>query len=135
MPGMPQELFFALVFGAVLLVQFLYKQLRRKAASGPLEAEPAAPAAPLPSTVARTHAAPAEAGSDGTTGTSEARQAPVAARAALQAGPSNKQPRPRKQVRRFSRTALMPDRHAVQNAVVIAAILQPCHAHRPQGLD
>lgn len=135
MSGLPQELFFALVFGAVLLVQFLYKRLSRKAASRQLEAEPATPALPLPSTEARTHAAPAEAGSDDATGTFEARPTFPAARDASQARTSQSSPPTWRRARRFSRTALMPDRHAVQNAIVIAAILQPCHAHRPLGVD
>jgi hypothetical protein len=37
--------------------------------------------------------------------------------------------------RRYSRSALMGNRRAVQNAVVTAAILQPCRAHRPHGMD
>jgi len=136
MRGIPEELFIALIFAAILLVQFLYKQLRGKAESLQLEPEPEAAAAPVPSTVVRTHAAPAEAGAHGTTtDMAEARRALLAARAVSQAGPSRTPPPAWRRPRRFSRTALMPDRRAVQDAIVIAAILQPCHAHRPHEVD
>jgi hypothetical protein len=42
---------------------------------------------------------------------------------------------PRRRVYRFSRAALMGDRRAVQDAVVIAAVLRPCHAHQPYGTE
>ncbi len=45
MRGLPQELFFALLFGAVLLVQFLYRMLRRKATSMQEEHEAEVPIA------------------------------------------------------------------------------------------
>jgi len=44
-------------------------------------------------------------------------------------------PYPRRRARRFSRAALMGDRRAVQDAVVLATILRPCHAHKPHGVD
>jgi hypothetical protein len=117
MRGFPLELvFFALIVGTVLLVRFLYKQLRRKAASVKAEAE--IPAASLPLRVAIKQAATAQ---------------PDAA--APRARSAQVLPLARTRARRFSRAALMPDRRAVQAAVVIAAILQPCHAHRPHNVD
>jgi uncharacterized SAM-binding protein YcdF (DUF218 family) len=135
MRGLPQELFLALIFGAVLMAQFLYKQWRRKSAFEALEPEPATSAAARPSPIARTQAASAETGTADTRDTREARLPLAAARAATQAWAPPAQPPTRRRPRRYSRTALMRDRHAVQNAVVIATILQPCHACRPQGVD
>lgn len=124
MRGFPQELLIPLIFGAVLLVQFLYKQLRRKAAAIQAETAPwtDAPvpqrADPRPMTA---HAADAP----------EPVEAPRAAPAAMAARASpSAHPHPR----RFSRPGLMPDRRAVQDAVVTAAILQPCRAHRPHDV-
>lgn len=119
MRGLPQELVVALLFGAALLVQFLFRELRRKAESMQAEAEatPVAVALEVPPV--------------------DAAPPPAAARPAAPPPP----PAPKRhvavrhppRVRRFSRAALMPDRGAVQNAVVIAAILQPCHAQRTRG--
>jgi len=41
----------------------------------------------------------------------------------------------RSSARRYSRSTLMGNRRAVQNAIVTAAILKPCRAHRPYGMD
>lgn len=117
MRGFPQELFIALVFGAILLVQFLYKQLRRKAASMQANLEAEAPPAAVSST-----AAPAAAA-----------LRPVAA--PMASAPMRVAPRTLPRVRRYSRDALMPDRRAVQDAIVIAAILQPCHANRARDIE
>lgn len=136
MRGFPQELFFALVFGAILLVQFLYRQWRRKAASMQSQAEPEALAAPMPLRAARTHAAPAGTDADDTTDTAAAAQiigAPPAAPQKTRSPQVSASAWTR--AHRFSKAALMPDRRAVQNAVVIAAILKPCHAYRSHDVE
>lgn len=124
MPALPQELFFILIFGAVLLVQFLYRQLVKRPEwmppPGTLEdsvdaAQPAPEPAPS-RTLAHARA-------------TERPKSPVsdpAPRTAYRAG---------RRPRRFSRASLMPDRRAVQDAVVIATILGPCHALRKHGLE
>jgi hypothetical protein len=115
MRGLPQELFVALLFGAAMLVQFLYRELRRKAASMQAQVELEARPVEVASAAAPDDAAPP----------------PAAARPpAPPPAPKRLAVRTPPQARRFSRAALMPDRRAVQNAVVIAAILQPCHAQR-----
>jgi hypothetical protein len=124
MPALPQELFFILIFGAVLLVQFLYKQLLKRPewmqAPGTLEdSVDAAPRSPVPAP-SRTLSHP------------RANEPPKA---------SVPDPAPRTTHRagwrphRFSRSSLMPDRRAVQDAVVIATILGPCLALRTHGLE
>ena len=125
MRGFPQELVIALIFGAILLAQFLYRELRRKAASMQVEPEvviqpvSAAPApAPTP--------APTPADAAPRPGKPRMAALPVLVRA------SRLTPR---RARRFSRTALMPDRRAVQDAIVLAAILQPCHANRARDIE
>ncbi len=116
MRGLSQELVIVLIFGAILLAQFLYKQLRRKAASMQEEIEAEVPPAAAASTPAPT----------------DTTARPAAARmAALTPAPTRVAPRSR----RYSRAALMPDRRAVQNAIVIAAILQPCHANRARDIE
>jgi hypothetical protein len=126
MPALPQELFFILIFSAVLLVQFLYKQLVKRPEwmqpPGTLEdsVDAAQPApAPAPS---RTLSHPRSA---------ERPKAPSPAPVPTPAPPTAHRAgwRPR----RFSRTSLMPDRRAVQDAVVVAALLGPCHALRKHG--
>lgn len=122
MRGLPQELLFALLFGAVLLVQLLYRALRRKAASMREEPEAEVPPAAAAST-------PAPASPD-----TAAR--PAAARiAAPTPAPTRVAPRTLPRAHRYSRAALMPDRRAVQDAIVIAAILQPCHANRARDIE
>lgn len=112
MRGLSLELFFVLIFGAILLVQFLYRQLRRKAASMQAEHEAEVPPAAVASRVVPAAATPRHVA------------APMAAT------PMRLAPRTLPRARRYSRDALMPDRRAVQDAIVIAAILQPCHANR-----
>ncbi len=126
MDKFPQELIFALIFGAVMLVQILLKHLRKRGASTEVEAEaeveaeegperdtavqlPRAAEAPQPA-----QAVPALA-------------VPAPPRAGLAPG--------RRDARRFSRRALMGNRRAVQDAVVIAAILGSCRAYRPHDID
>jgi len=55
---------------------------------------------------------------------------------AVVAAPPRAVPAPaRRTARRFSRRALMGNRRAVQDAVVIAAILGPCRAYQPHDSD
>lgn len=126
MPALPQELFFVLIFGAVLLLQFLYRQLVKRPEwmppPGTLEdSVDAAQPAPAPSRTLA-HARSAER-------SKAPSPAPVPAPAPRTAHRAGWRPR------RFSRTSLMPDRRAVQDAVVIATILGPCHALRKHGLE
>lgn len=116
MRGLSQELVIALLFGAVFLAQFLYRQLRRKAMSMQKEHEAEVPPVATASTVM-----PAAA------------PRPVAT--PITSASMRVAPRPLRRARRYSRTALMPDGRAVQDAIVIAAILQPCHANRARDID
>jgi hypothetical protein len=130
MPTQPQELYFALIFGAVLLVQFLYKQVRKRPewmqAPGGLEDSvdagqpPSAPERTLPQ--ARSTERP-RAYFPATPSTP---MIAAAQRTAYRAGGHS---------RRFSRFSLIPDRRAVQDAVVIATLLGPCHALRRHGSE
>ncbi len=128
MDKFPQELVFALIFGAVMLVQFLLKHLRKRGplSEGEVEAETEAEAEETPERDTET-------------------QWPRAAEAAqpAQALPTLAVPAPpragldpaRREARRFSRRSLMGSRRAVQDAIVIAAILGPCRAYRPHDID
>lgn len=126
MDKFPQELVFALIFGAVMLVQFLLKRLRKR---GPLteteaEVEVEVEEGPEPDTVVqRPKAAEVPAPAQ----VSPTLVVPASPRAA---------PAPlRREARRFSRRSLMGNRRAVQDAIVIAAILGPCRAYRPHDID
>lgn len=128
MRGFPQEWVIALIFGAVLLVQFLYKQLRKKAAARQAQAQSGIENQATP--VSR-KASPTPMQADTAVALNPvaapwAAPTAVAARALPLAWPRR---------RRFSRPGLMPDRRAVQDAIVIAAILRPCHAHRPHDVE
>lgn len=123
MSTLPQELFFALIFGAVLLAQFLYKRLfKRPEWMQKLEdsAEAAPSELPVPLAPERASAQP------------RAFERSVTTPPAPAVGRSQEMAR---YPRRFSRSALMPNRRAVQDAVVIANILGPCHALRTHGLE
>jgi hypothetical protein len=131
MNGFPAELIYALVFGAILLYQYLMKRF------GPQQQPDEAPQeAPLPQekpipreesfseswgrAAAIPSVSPAAATSDIRFGRSEAPRATVAL-----AG---------RRSRRFSRRALMGTRREVQNAIVIATILGPCRAYEPHDI-
>jgi len=122
MNSTPQELIFFLLFGAVLLLQLLYKHWRGKAegmqAPGAPQEQEQATALPL--APARPYAP---------SGANEPQQTATPAPAVRIS------PLVRRRQRRFSRADLMPDRRAVQDAIVIAAILSPCHAQRPHGIE
>lgn len=128
MRGFPQEWVIALIFGAVLLVQFLYKQLRKKAAARQARAQSGTDiqATPVPRKAGPTPMQPDTAGA----------LKPVAAPRAAPTAPAGRAlPMAGSRRRRFSRPGLMPDRRAIQDAIVIAAILRPCHAHRPHDVE
>jgi len=135
MSSFPQELVVVLIFGTVLLAQFLFRQLRRRAALVQAELEPqaraqAASAAAATAVLLKAEPKPAQANAVGLT---QAVRAPRAAPVAAETYASH---RPRSQhSRRFSRRNLMADRRAIQDAIVIAAIMQPCHAQRPYTVD
>ena len=126
MDKFPQELVFALIFGAVMLVQLLLKHLRKRGPPTEVEAEAEVEAeeGPEPDTVAQRR---------------RAVEVPQPAQAlptlAVPAPPRAGMAHGRRGARRFSRRSLMGSRRAVQDAVVIAAILGPCQAHRPYDID
>lgn len=128
MRDFPQELFILLLFGAVLLVQFLYKQLRRRALlmqeQNVRQAETQAVAVPQVPTRSPAKADPTEAPQaiEESWAAQPARTARASSQICRHAG-------------RFSRLRLMHDRRAVQDAIVIATILRPCHARRPHEVE
>ena len=113
MNKVPYELLFALIFGAVLLVQFLFKRLRKRA----------------PQTDTETGFEP-----DGLTWGPTAPEAPKLARP-VPASPRAATAPLRHDVRRFSRRSLLGSRRAVQDAIVVAAILGPCRAYQSHETD
>lgn len=128
MDKFPQELVFALIFGAVMLVQFLLKRLRKRGLLTETETEAQAEAeaeeGPARDTVAQLP---------------RAAEAPQPAQAlptlAVPASPRAAPTPLRRDPRRFSRRSLMGSRRAVQDAIVIAAILGPCRAYQPHDID
>jgi hypothetical protein len=138
MSGFPQELVFVLVFGAIMLGQFLYRQWRGRAALGPQAREQAQAQAQAQAQLESEAAAlqsRAQARLAQTDG-SDPPQIVLVPRAAVAApAPNVLLQRQLQPPRRFSRQGLMADRRAVQDAIVINAILQPCHAQRPYNVD
>jgi hypothetical protein len=111
MENFSQELVFALIFGVVLLVQFLLKHLRKRAPQTEVGFEPDSLTERQNETEALALTRPVP-------------PPPRAAAAPLRRG-----------LRRFSRRSLMGRRCAVQDAIVVAAILGPCRAYRPHDID
>lgn len=140
MRAFPLDLIIALVIGVVLLVQFLYRQLRRKALRS---REPSGPqpvvhpmGAPMPTTQRPTRSGIDERRqADERLVADEMQQAAEGQQTAPRAASAGHLPLGRLAPRRFSRSALIPDRRSVQDAIVIAAILQPCHAKRPHDVE
>ena len=113
MKGLPDELIYALMFGAVLLLQYLMKRF------GP-QPEPEAPSMPQEEPDADF---PAQAAAGG---------AAVSIRTDIRFGRSGAAKAPNVLAqRRFSRRSLLGNRRDVQNAIVIATILGPCRAYEP----
>jgi uncharacterized protein YqfA (UPF0365 family) len=135
MSGLPEELIFLLIFGFVWLVQFLRRQRRRPAppaseAERKAEAEADARAEAEADAWANAQTGPVPRAPAFTPNLAEGpRRAPVRRD---RPAPT---PSARQSARRYSRSALMGDRRAVQNAIVVAAILQPCRARRPYGAE
>ena len=115
MKGLPEELIYALIFGAVLLLQYLMKCF------GPQQQPQSPQEEPDPQSPEQKQAAP--------------ETTPVSAASEIRFGrsevPGGSPPLPR---RRFSRSALIASRRDVQNAIVIATILGPCRADEPHDI-
>ena len=115
MQSLPEGLIYALIFGVVLLLQYLMKRF------GPQQ-QPQLPQDDSdPQTLAQEQAwleVPAVSTASDTR--FERAEAPRDLRAL-----------PIRWTRRFSRNALMGTRRDVQNAVVIATVLGPCRAFEP----
>jgi hypothetical protein len=130
MGGFPEELVFILIFAVVWLLQFL-RQRRQQAPPAPedvrdadaeVKVEVELPAQARPSPAPRPQ-----------TFTPNLTEGPRRALAQHdRAAPAS---HARQTARRYSRSALMGDRRAVQDAIVVATILQPCRAHRPYGAE
>lgn len=124
--GLPQELVIVVVFGAVLLIRLLYRGMRRKAASMQARVEQLVRAEPAPAAAAAKAAA---------TRVIAQPRSPRTPRSAPPAAAKPDAPLSPRRARRYTRAELMPDRRALQDAIVIAAILQPCHAQRARDVD
>ena len=112
MKGIPTELLYVLMFLAVVLFQYLMKRFGPQAPEDPARDE-------------------------GLAQNPEEVEAPVAvAVSGVAAGLSgrNATPRVAPARRRFSRSALMGSRGAVQDAVVVATMLGPCRAFEPHDV-
>ncbi len=115
MNSFPTELIYVLVFGAILLFQYLIKrfgpQQQQESAQDELVPEIPEPALEIPA------AATVSGVATGHFGRAEA--------------PGASAPLPR---RRFARRSLMGTRRDVQNAIVIATIVGPCRAYEPHDV-
>ncbi|MDZ7589637.1 MAG: hypothetical protein U5L05_02890 [Rubrivivax sp.] len=127
MSGLPAELIFLLIVGLVGLAQFVRRQRRRQTmADSEVErgAEAVAEAENPPSSAVRLPALRPNLAEGPRRAPPPRDRRALAPAASAPAG-----------TRRYSRSVLMGNRHAVQNAMVTAAVLQPCRAHRPYGTD
>ena len=115
MKGLPEELIYVLIFGAILLFQYLIKRF------GPQQQPPSPQDEPDPELPEQEQAtpetSPVSTASDIRFGRSGAPSASIAF-----------------PERRFSRRALLGNRRDVQNAIVIATILGPCRAFEPHDI-
>ena len=113
MKNLPEELIYVLIFGAILLFQYLMKRI------GPQQQRQSPQNEPDPQfdEQANPEIFSVESASNIRIGRSEA---PSASSALAE--------------RRFSRRSLMGSRRQVQNAIVIAAILGPCRAFEPHDI-
>lgn len=121
MKDLPVELLYVLMLLAVVLFQYLMKRFGPQAPEDPAWDERPLPVPDAEADDAVTAATVAAAAF----GVSGVAVGPVARNDAPRAAPAR---------RRFSRNALMGDRRAVQNAVVIATILGPCRAFEPHDI-
>ena len=115
MKGLPEELIYVLIFGAILLFQYLMKRF------GPQPQPPSPQDEPVAEIPEQEQATP-ETFSVVTA--SDIRFGRSGAPSASTALPE----------RRFSRRSLMGTRRQVQNAIVIATILGPCRAYEPHDI-
>jgi hypothetical protein len=124
MKGIPEEILYLLLFGAVLLFNYITQQIARRRQA---EAEQQQP----PPEEQQTNEAPGDFW-----GRSPETQAALLAPAEPVAPVRRYQPpvaRPTRRPGRFSKQALFGNKRDVQNAVVIATILGPCRAMEPPG--
>lgn len=120
MNNFPAELIYVLVFAAIVLAQYLLKQLTARVQYGP--------------------AAP-----DETAETDETLEARVKELTAVSAGPSaSAGPSGRSEVsnalsaparRRFHRASILGNKRDAQNAMAVAAIVGPCRASEPYAMN
>ena len=115
MKNLPEELIYVLIFGAILLFQYVMKRF------GPRPRPQSPQEEPAPEIPEQEQATP-ETSSVSTA--SDIRFGRAGAPSASIAFPE----------RRFSRKALMANRRDVQNAIVIATILGPCRAYEPHDV-
>jgi len=115
MKGLPEELIYVLIFGAILLFQYVMKRF------GPQQQPQSPQDEPDPEFPEQEQAAPEVSPVSAASDTRFGRSAPPGASPALPQ-------------RRFSRKALMANRRDVQNAIVIATILGPCRAYEPHDI-
>ncbi len=111
MKGLPEELVYALMFGVVLLLQYLMKRFGPQPEQRPTP--PDVPDAEVPAQAAV-----------------EVVTVPIPAdtRWGRSTAPAGSATQAR---RRFSRQSLLGNRREVQNAIVIATILGPCRSFKP----
>ena len=112
--NLPEELIYVLIFGAVLLVQFLMKRLVPQPQPQPSSPQDELVAETAEQKQAALQDSPGSAASVTGFGRSLPRRTVLAA--------------PR---HRFSRKALLANRRDVQNAIVVATIMGPCRAFEP----
>ena len=118
MKNLPEELIYVLIFGAILLVQFLMKRFVPQPQPQP-QPQPSSPQDELVAeTAAQMQAALQDSAGSAASETGFGRSptrgtAPASAR------------------HRFSRKALLANRRDVQNAIVLATIIGPCRAFEP----
>lgn len=112
MKDFPTELIYGLVFGAILLFQYVMKRF------GQRDSEQHEGLAQTPEEVKETPAtSPVSSVSVGQFGRGEV---PIASSPLA--------------IRRFARTSLLGTKQEVQNAIVIATILGPCRAFEPHAV-
>ena len=116
MNNLPEELIYVLIFGAIVLFQYIMKRFGPQ--PQPDSAQDDEPVAQLPEKMAETPAAYS---------VFRAFVDPLPRPAAPSASPPLTRPR-------FSRRSLMGTRREVQNAIVIATILGPCRAFEPHDV-
>lgn len=112
MRGVSLELVLLALFGVALLIQWAIRFLRSRALQVPTERVDRIVLAPPTPSIATS--SPSSSSSSGVVDAAPALRPQARARA----------------VKRYSRHALLGNRRTVQDVVVAAAVLGPCHAHR-----